>query len=81
MPVGLLLLAGFGFPVLIGIAIVALVWGLFSIPTAVLSLLLVGTLIGGSPDTLLRIYILASFFIIGYQIHRAILRRRLGLID
>jgi hypothetical protein len=60
----------------IPVAFLAFIIGFVSIPTAILSLLLIGIYVEAPHGPMISLYVLAWFFIIGYRIHLIITRRR-----
>ena len=62
----------FYFPAAIVLTFLTVIWGLFSVPTAVLSLLLVGVVLEDFSGPMLHAYILAWFIIVGYRVFRVL---------
>ena len=62
----------FLFPATFGLTFLAVIWGLFSVPTAVLSLLLVGVVLEDFSGPMLHAYVLAWFIIVGYHVFRVL---------
>jgi len=58
------------------LALIAIISGFFSVPTTILSLLLIGILFEAPHGPMVNAYVLAWFFIVGYRIHRAYVERR-----
>jgi hypothetical protein len=62
----------FYFPAAIVLTFLTVIWGLFSVPTAVLSLLLVGVVLENFSGPMLHAYVLAWFIIVGYHVFRVL---------
>ncbi len=63
----------FFFPVAIGLTILAIIWGFTSIPTAILSLLLIGVVVEDFKNPMLTAYVIWCLVIVGYRIYRFII--------
>ena len=63
----------FYFPAAITLTLLTIVWGIASIPTAYLSLLLVAVLVKDFENPLLAAYVVCCIAIIGYRIFRSVL--------
>lgn len=62
----------FYFPAAIALTFLTVIWGLFSVPTAILSLLLVGVVLEDFSGPVLHAYVLAWFIIVGYHVFRVL---------
>jgi len=66
----------FLFPVTFPAAFIAVIIGFFSIPTAILSLFLIGIFLEAPHGPMVNAYVLAWFIIVGYRIHRLLMSKR-----
>ena len=60
------------FPIGIGLTLLAVIWGFASVPTTILSLLLVGVVVEDFSGPLLLAYVLAYLLIVGYRVYRLV---------
>ncbi len=64
------------FPVTIPAALIAIITGFVSIPTAILSLCLIGIFFEALDGPMVNAYVLSWFIIVGYQIVRILISKR-----
>ena len=65
----------FLFPVAFSASFIAMIIGLVSLPTAILSLFLLGIFLKGPDGPIVNVYVLACFIIVGYRIFRIVIDR------
>ena len=64
------------FPVTLPAALIAIITGFVSIPTAILSLCLIGIFLAELHGSMVIAYVLSWFIIVGYQIVRILISKR-----
>ena len=65
----------FFFPAAIGLTLLTIIWGFISIPTAILSLLLIGVVVEDFENPMLTAYVIWCLIMVGYRISRLVMDR------
>ena len=58
----------FLFPAAVGLTLLAVIWGFTSMPTAILSLILIGVVVTDFKNPMLAAYVILCLVIVGYRI-------------